>query len=127
MDAMCSALFCAVNLLATPVVSKSDATLCFDKECYPVLVGKETPSGDYGLTLTSVSDTSYGGDVLVFKSTDKAIYAVHRIGRGKPEEKRYIRIKSDNPEDRVITSGCINVDDVLYTRLKSFSKLKIVN
>ena len=127
MHAVCSALFCAINLLATPVVSKSDATLCFEKECYPVLIGKETPVGDYGLTLTSVSDALYGGDVLVFKSTDKAIYAVHRIWRGNPGEKRDIRIKSDNPEDRVITSGCINVDDVLYTRLKSFSKLKIVN
>lgn len=65
------------------------------------------------------SQPGYGGDVLQFKETTTAWYAVHRTWTLNPNQRREERLRSPNPKDRVITNGCINVDPKVYDRLKA--------
>lgn len=99
------------------------ATLCFTaqsggiEECHPILVGKDTPVGEFTLNKRITESPGYGGDVLQFKDTPNAVFAVHRIYLLNPKEQRAKRLKSSNPADRKITFGCINVDPAVYERL----------
>lgn len=99
------------------VVHIGVALLCFAQQCHPVLIGKDTPMGEYTLNQRLVSDPLYGGSVMQFKDDGLEIYAIHRVWLGKPKEHRAERIKSINPKDRIITNGCINVEDSVYNEL----------
>jgi len=87
------------------------------ERCYPVLVGNDTPKGDYRLQRRLVSANGYGGDILQFKEDDLELFAIHRVWLGRPAEQRDKRLKSFNPKDRNITMGCINVDPLVYEKL----------
>jgi hypothetical protein len=87
-------------------------------ECHPALVGHDTPVGQFQIVQRLTSQPGYGGDVLQFKETDNAWYAIHRVWTLSPKQKRVERLNSDNPKDRVITNGCVNVDPNVYERLK---------
>ena len=113
----------AVSLTAA-VVDRDRAEICMESDCRPVLIGKETPRGEYHLQLAKTDEAGYGGDVLVFKQDDTGTYAVHRIWTQKPSEKRLERIQQD-AERRIITNGCINVDDETYNKLQQNSSLII--
>ena len=113
----------AVSLTA-PVVDLDRAEICMGSDCRPVLIGKETPRGEYHLQLAKTDEAGYSGDVLVFKQDTTGTYAVHRIWTQKPSEKRLERIQQD-AERRVITKGCINVDDETYNKLQQYSRLII--
>ena len=113
----------AVSLTA-PVVDLDRAEICMESDCRPVLIGKETPRGEYHLQLAKTDEAGYSGDVLVFKQDTTGTYAVHRIWTQKPSEKRLERIQQD-AELRVITKGCINVDDETYNKLQQYSRLII--
>ncbi len=65
------------------------------------------------------SQPGYGGDVLQFKETTKAWYAVHRTWTLSPKQRREERLKDSDPKQRVITNGCINIDPKVYEQLKS--------
>ena len=106
------------------VVDLDRAEICMESDCRPVLVGKETPRGEYPLQLAKTDEAGYGGDVLVFKQDATGTYAVHRIWTQKPSEKRLERIQQD-AERRIVTNGCINVDDDTYNRLWQYSRLII--
>ena len=106
------------------VVDLDRAEICMGSDCRPVLIGKETPRGEYPLQLATTDEKGYGGDVLVFKQDDTGAYAVHRIWTQKPSEKRLERIQQD-AERRIITNGCINVDDATYNQLQQYSRLII--
>ena len=106
------------------VVNLDRAEICMESDCRPVLIGKATPRGEYPLQLAKTDEKGYGGDVLVFKQDDTGAYAVHRIWTQRPSEKRLERIKQD-AERRLITSGCINVDDETYNQLRRYSRLII--
>lgn len=95
----------------------SSAVLCIGNICSPVLVGKDTPTGQFVLYQRLVSDPLYAGSVLQFKETEDYVFAIHRIWIGKPEQQRDKRIKSNSAAKRFITSGCINVEDKLYEQL----------
>ena len=106
------------------VVDLDRAEICMESDCRPVLIGKATPRGEYPLQLAKTDEKGYGGDVLVFKQDDTGAYAVHRIWTQRPSEKRLERIQQD-AERRIITNGCINVDDETYNKLRRYSRLII--
>ena len=106
------------------VVDLDRAEICMESDCRPVLIGKATQRGEYPLQLAKTDEKGYGGDVLVFKQDDTGAYAVHRIWTQKPSEKRLERIQQD-AERRIITNGCINVDDETYNELQKYSRLII--
>lgn len=93
------------------------AVICFAELCHPVLVGKHTPTGEYQLVYSTTDTPGYGGSVLAFLEKDKAVFAIHRLWLLSPAQQREKRIKSSNPTDRVITSGCINVTVDVFNQL----------
>lgn len=98
------------------------------QECYPVLVGSDTPRGEYQLQQRLVQSPGYGGDILQFKEEELYLFAIHRVWLGRPWEKRQERLKSTNIKMRRITMGCINVDPEVYEKLLdccSTSKLTV--
>ena len=106
------------------VINLDRAEICMESDCRPVLIGKATPRGEYPLQLAKTDEKGYGGDVLVFKQDDTGAYAVHRIWTQRPSEKRIERIQQDTAR-RIITNGCINVDDETYNQLRQYSRLII--
>lgn len=112
------------------IVSIALATICFTKdptdavpaptqECHHVLIGADTPKGEYTLQHRLVESPGYGGDVLQFKEDDKSqeIFAVHRVWLLRPWEHRAQRIKSNDVRQRHITKGCINVEPEVFDEL----------
>jgi hypothetical protein len=96
----------------------ASALLCFDNHCYPVLIGKDTPTGQFALHRRYVQADGYGGDVLQFFETPTEIYAIHRVWLGRPAEHRAERLSlGDASQRRFITGGCINVDPSVYERI----------
>jgi len=83
------------------------------------LLGKNvpTPVGEYTLRKRITADPGYGGDVLQFHETHDEVYAIHRVWLLNPKQKRAERLRSNNIQDRYISSGCINVDPAVYDRL----------
>jgi len=96
------------------------ATICFGvpQECYPILVGQETPKGEYNLTHRITQQEGYGGDVIQFYETNTHLYAIHRVWNLKPEQQRNKRLLGP-VKNRYITGGCINVSSPVYDAIKS--------
>lgn len=99
------------------VVDIALATICFMNTCHPVLIGGDTPVGEYTLQVREIMSPGYGGDVLQFKEDAGSVYAIHRVWLLRPWEKRDQRLKSKDPKQRRITKGCINVDPKVYQEL----------
>lgn len=96
----------------------SKALLCASAQCWPVLVGPKTPvGGPYQLIQRLTSDPGYGGDVLQFAEDEDTVYAVHRVWKLRPNERREERLRDPNPAHRFITKGCVNVDPLVYDEL----------
>lgn len=99
------------------------ATICFTytpggtEECHPVLVGGDTPRGEFVLNQRITKSPGYGGDVLQFRDDPDGVFAIHRVYLLNPKEKRAERLRSPDPKVRRITHGCINVDPEVYVRL----------
>ena len=122
-----STIITSLALTSSPVpiiVDTQTATACIQDDCFPVLVGKNTPKGTYGLNLSTTLDPLYKGSVLAFKSDSTGTYAIHRVWNGKPSERRNERLKG-TVSDRLITNGCINVSDDTYEIFKSHRKVII--
>ncbi len=99
------------------VVDVAAAIICFAATCHPVLVGAETPRGEFQLTHYSTQVRGYGGDVLSFKETTNDMFAIHRVIDVRGQQ-RLVRLKSRNVKRRnKITGGCINVDPTVYNEL----------
>lgn len=110
------------------VVDTSKAELCFadDGQCHPVLIGKTTPKGKFNMTLMMTSKPGYGGEVIGFKQENDFLFALHRVWTLKPSERRLQRIVSPVVADRIITNGCINVQDKVYEKLRQYFILEII-
>lgn len=110
------------------IVNTKTAELCFadTKDCHPVLIGKTTPKGTFDMTIYATEKPGYGGDVIGFKLEQDFLFALHRVWTRKPSERRLERIASQNVADRIMTNGCINVQDDVYERLKKYFVLEIV-
>ena len=93
------------------------ATICFSGECYPVLVGNSTPIGKFKLEYKITEQIGYGGDVLEFYESDKKSYSIHRLYLMNRKQNREIRINSNDPNDRIITDGCVNVKHEVFDKL----------
>lgn len=87
------------------------------ESCHPVLIGGDTPRGEFKLQQRYVTAKGYGGDVLQFKEEELELYAIHRVWTLRPWEKRAQRLKMKNPKMRQVTKGCINVEPALYEKL----------
>jgi hypothetical protein len=99
------------------LVDVAAAVICFAATCHPVLVGVETPRGEFQLTHYTTSIPGYGGDILSFKETNKYLYTIHRV-IDVPGQQRLDRLKSQSAERRnTITGGCINVEPEVYEEL----------
>jgi len=105
----------ATLCIVTP--PNEDAGIPEAKTCYPVLIGKDTPKGEYQLQQWMTESKGYGGDVLEFKQEGEEVFAIHRVWTLRPWEKRKERLKNPNPQVRRITHGCINVDPKVYDKL----------
>ena len=115
-----STIITSLALTSSPVpiiVDTQTATACMQDDCYPVLVGKNTPKGTFGLQLSTTHDPLYKGSVLAFKSDSTGTYAIHRVWNGKPSERRNQRLAGVVTE-RLITNGCVNVSDEVYDLFK---------
>jgi len=97
------------------------AVICFgsNMECYPILYGDRTPTGQFEMNLRVTSQVGYGGDVIQFHSDGEQIYAIHRLWTLSPQQKREERIASSDLSRRKISKGCINVMPEVYEKLKS--------
>lgn len=99
------------------LVDVAAAIICFATTCHPVLVGAETPRGEFQLTHYSISDSRYGGDILSFKETGNSLYAIHRV-IDMPGQRRFERLNSPKAKHRtMVTGGCINVEPAVYEEL----------
>ena len=87
------------------------------EECHPILVGQNTPKGEFILNKRITESIGYGGDVLQFKETSDGVFAIHRVYLLNPKEHRAERLRSNDPANRKITFGCINVDSAVYNQL----------
>ena len=114
---MAASLFHGTKM--TVIVDITLATICFANACYPALIGKATPVGEYQLALRITQSPGYGGDVIQFKETTDDVFAIHRVWLGKPKERRLQRLASPDPAQRQITNGCINVMPDVYEKLKT--------
>ena len=110
------------------VVHTDRAELCFTdtQDCHPVLLGKTTPKGKFDLTIYATNKTGYGGDVIGFKQENDFLFALHRVWTLKPEEHRLERIASARVSDRIMTNGCINVENAVYDKLKQYFVLEVI-
>ena len=98
-------------------VDVAAALICFASACYPMLVGIDTPRGEFQLTHYSTPEPAYGGDLLAFKETKGDLFAIHRV-INVPGQERLARLKSPDAKRRNrITGGCINVEPVVYDEL----------
>lgn len=111
------------------IVHLVSAVICHGIECHPVLVGVDTPVGQYQMVRAPVQTPGYGGDVLAFAQSEDVTYALHRVWTLKPKQHRLSRLASDNAaERRGITGGCINVMPDVYVEVinSGDTSLKIV-
>lgn len=97
------------------LINIASAMICFAGSCYPALVGKTTPTGEFSFTRYTTS-SFYGGDILAFHETHDSVYAVHRLIE-VTNQNRFARIKSDDARDRIVTNGCVNVTNEVYQKL----------
>ena len=110
------------------LVSLATAVICFASECYPALVGKDTPVGTFDMVHAKTLSKGYGGDVLVFASDSKGVFAIHRVWTLVPSQKRVKRLHSERVKDRTnVTNGFVNVEPQVYEKLLDCcSKEKLV-
>jgi hypothetical protein len=101
----------------TVVVDIALAIICFASDCYPALVGNDTPVGEFEITHYSTSEPGYGGDILLFHREQNNLFAVHRV-IDVPGQQRFARIKSPYAKHRLtVTAGCVNVEPEVYEKL----------
>jgi len=103
------------------------ALLCTPDQCFPALVGRDTPVGHFSVIRRYVAAKGYGGDVLQFAETDREIMAIHRVWLGRPSERRAERLASnDERQRRDVTNGCVNVMPDVYERIVAARSITVV-
>lgn len=100
------------------LVDLATASICFLSQCYPALIGPDTPTGEFRLEQVRTQEAGYGGDVILFKETQNSIFAIHRVWLLNPKQNRLQRLTSGNISERLVTTlGCINVMPDVYDKL----------
>ena len=75
---------------------------------------RTTPAGRFVSSL----DRDLQGQEILWVDYDTAL-ALHRVSKGKPEERRAQRLESPTPQDKRISYGCINVPVKFYENVVS--------
>ncbi len=110
----------------TLIVYLATAILCAGNQCYPVLVGRDTPIGRFAIHRRYVLADGYGGDVLQFLETRDEIYAIHRVWLKSPKQRRAERLAAGSAaERRLVTGGCINIAPEVYERIVTADTVEI--
>lgn len=110
----------------TVVVYLASALLCVAGQCFPALVGSDTPVGTFPLVRRYVQTPGYGGDIMQFAEDSRAVMAIHRVWLGRPGEHRAERLASADPAvRRMVTHGCINVAPDVYDRIVTADRLDV--
>ena len=105
----------------------ASALLCTADQCYPALVGRDTPVGQFPLVRRFVQAKGYGGDVLEFASSAAGLFAIHRVWLGNPKQHRAQRLASGDAADRrYVTDGCINVAPKVYESVVAADTLEVL-
>ena len=110
----------------TVSVYLAKALICIAGECFPALVGASTPIGSFPLIQRVVESEGYGGDVMQFHQEGGDVLAVHRLWLGSPAQRRPQRLASDDPKQRLITNGCINVSPEVYELVMMYDSIDIM-
>lgn len=105
----------------------AEALICLNTTpmmiCKPALTNPSlTPVGEYYGLRAPTSTPGYGGDVIVFHEDETGTYAIHRPYTLNPGEQRMKRLQSDDPLDRRITNGCINIPADFYDQIFNSDK-----
>ena len=97
--------------MITIIISK--ALLCISHiGCYPVLIGYNTPIGEYNIQHVIVENNNKREDVLMIKeSSPGRIVAIHVT----PNSKREMLLDEQSKEK--VTMGCVNVSKELFDYL----------
>lgn len=105
----------------------SAAMLCFGGQCHPALVGQNTPTGSYTVVKGSITAPGYpSGKFASFARLPSGVpLGIHPTYTNDPAQHREWRLHHDDPELRVISNGCINVDEVVYDQLPNVFELVI--
>lgn len=109
--------FPAVAQTPRIVVNVSDATICFDGQCHPALVGDNTKAGTYGLAVLHVAQPGYGPHVLMYDRDQTGWYAIHQTYQYGNVTSRHQLYYNSTPEQRTVTEGCVNVEPHIYDHL----------
>lgn len=88
------------------------ALLCVQGQCFPVLVGENTPTGTFQIEHVVLNNRRGRYDVLMF-APDKPgkVLAIHRT----PSESRTALLKARSRAP--VTAGCINVSPAVFELL----------
>lgn len=93
------------------------AVICWNGQCYPALLGHNTPQGLFHLHRWRTTLPGYGGDILAFARDQTGIFAIHRVLQ-TPTGLRVRKLKRGSVEiRRDSTDGCINVMPDVYRKL----------
>lgn len=99
------------------LVHLASAVICFNSQCHPALIGRDTPIGTFPLVHARVLEPGYGGDLLVFAQRRDITYAIHRVYH-VPSQRRELRLDSLDPYMRTdVTHGCVNIKPATYDEL----------
>jgi hypothetical protein len=100
------------------VVHLALALICFDGDCHPALLGRDTPPGRYTLSWRGTDAPGYGGDLLVFRESSTHVWAIHRVLTLLPSQRRVQRLTSGSASARrEVTAGCVNLMPEVYAQL----------
>jgi hypothetical protein len=88
------------------------AVICFATSCHPVIVGRTTEPGRYGIDQKIALDPRYGGLVLEFDHDGYSWTAIHRTWPGR--EHLYAKPAQYR---RTVTDGCVNVQPEVFDQL----------
>ena len=62
------------------LVDLATATICFLSQCYPVLIGTDTPTGEFRLEQVRTQEAGYGGGGGPFLKKKKSLNFLHPGG-----------------------------------------------
>lgn len=101
------------------IVSLALATACIGDTCFPVIVGRNTPVGQFSTYYAKTNQYGYSGEVLVFKETNTKIFAIHKpySSPSRPNYRTNILLNGSVSE-RKISNGCINIPTDIFDKNK---------
>lgn len=103
-------------MILTVYIAK--ALICFSGQCFPVLLGPDTPIGTFETQERRVISQGYEGSVLQFYETENMVYAIHRpYSLDRRVDRKEVLRTGSSAQRRSISKGCINVEDEVFDEL----------